>query len=148
MKSKYLFLGVVVALLLTAFAPGKTNSLVNDVLEETNLFRKSKALKALAINEELNEIAQKHSENMASGRVSFGHAGFEKRNTLAVESISSISSFAENVAFGATSGKDVVAMWKNSSGHRRNMLGKFTYIGIGIAKDKQGRIYYTQIFAG
>lgn len=84
---------------------------------------------------------------MARRRVAFGHTGFAKRNALAKNKIHSIRSFAENVAYGATSGKEVVTMWKNSSGHRRNMLGNYKYIGIGIAKDSHGRIYYTQVFA-
>ena len=85
---------------------------------------------------------------MARKRVAFGHSGFAKRNALAKKKIHSIHSFAENVAYGATSGREVVTMWKNSSGHRRNMLGNYKYIGIGIAKDSHGRIYYTQVFAG
>jgi uncharacterized protein YkwD len=42
----------------------------------------------------------------------------------------------------------VVGLWKNSPGHRRNMLGNFKYIGIGIARDRQGRIFYTEVFGG
>jgi uncharacterized protein YkwD len=122
-------------------------SIVQDVLSETNQFRKSKRLPALAMRKELNNIAQKHSADMAAKRVGFGHGGFEKRNALAKKQIRPMSSFAENVAYGATSGKGVVTMWKNSTGHRRNMLGNFKYIGIGVAKDSRGRIFYTQVFA-
>jgi uncharacterized protein YkwD len=53
---------------------------------------------------------------------------------------------AENVAYGATTAKEVVSMWKGSSGHRKNMLGNYKYIGIGTARDKRGAIYYTEIF--
>jgi uncharacterized protein YkwD len=123
-------------------------NLVDDVLSQTNKFRKSKGLSALVIREELNAIAQKHSADMARGRVGFGHGGFAKRDAMARKKMNSIHSFAENVAYGPTSGKQVVTMWKNSSGHRRNMLGRYKYIGIGIAKDRQGRIFYTQVFAG
>ena len=97
---------------------------------------------------DLNAIAQKHSEDMARGRVGFGHGGFNQRSAMANKAIKHIHSFAENVAYGATTGKQVVTLWKNSPGHRRNMLGHYKYIGIGIAKDRQGRIYYTQVFAG
>lgn len=133
---------------LTSFAPNHYSSLVQDVLSQTNKFRKSRGLSALVINAELNAIAQKHSVNMATGKTGFGHNGFSKRNKEAKKRIPSISSFAENVAYGATSGKEVVTDWKNSPPHRRNMLGRYKYIGIGIAKDRRGRIYYTQIFAG
>ena len=138
----FLFIG------LSSFSPVGTDGLVDDVLAETNLFRKSNGLPELQLNEELNAIAQQHSNNMAKGRVAFGHDGFEKRNKMAVKSMKEISVFAENVLFGPTTGKDAVNMWKSSEGHRKNMLGSFRYVGIGIAKDKQGRIYYTEIFAG
>ena len=133
----------------SSFAPNNSNaSLLQDVYSLTNQFRKSKGMPALIIRRDLNDIAQKHSSDMARGRVGFEHGGFAKRNSQAKRKIKSINSFAENVAYGATTGKQVVTMWKNSSGHRKNMLGRYKYIGIGIAKDRQGRIFYTQIFAG
>ena len=131
-----------------AFTPSPAINLAEDVLVHTNQFRQSKGLPGLIMRKELNEIAQSHSADMAAGRVGFGHAGFSTRNSKSKKSISTLNSFAENVAYGAASGSAVVSMWKNSSGHRRNMLGRYKYIGIGTAKDRQGRIYYTQVFAG
>ncbi len=131
---------------LTAFAPASDTNLVEDVLSQTNKFRRSKGLPVLIIRKELNEIAQKHSSDMARGRVGFGHSGFDKRYSQARKKIKFLNHFAENVAYGATSGKHVVTMWRNSAGHRRNMLGHFKYIGIGTAKDRRGRIFYTQVF--
>lgn len=134
---------------LVSFAPTEnTTNIVQDVLSQTNQFRKSKGLSGLIMRDELNSIAQKHSADMASGRVGFGHGGFNKRNAQVTKEMNPITSFAENVAYGASTGKAVVDMWKNSTGHRRNMLGRYKYVGIGIAKDKKGRIFYTQIFAG
>lgn len=133
---------------LISFSPLTDANLVDDVLSQTNKFRRSKGLPALIIREELNAIAQKHSADMARGRVGFGHGGFSKRNNQAKKVIRPLTKFAENVAYGATSAKEVVTGWKNSPGHRRNMLGAYKYIGIGIAKDRRGRIFYTQVFAG
>lgn len=142
------FICVTIFISLNSFSPASDSKLIDDVLSQTNKFRRSKGLSALIIREELNTIAQKHSADMARGRVGFGHGGFAKRNALAKKKIKPLYSFAENVAYGATSGKQVVTMWKNSSGHRRNMLGHYKYIGIGIAKDRRGRIFYTQVFGG
>lgn len=100
------------------------------------------------MRQELNSIAEKHSEDMAKGKVAFGHTGFEKRSAKANKEIKGMHRFAENVAYGASTAKEVVTLWKNSPGHRRNMLGPYKYIGIGIAKDRKGRIYYTQVFGG
>lgn len=150
MKRTFLFTVLACLVIFTSlisFSPVSDIHLVNDVLSQTNKFRRSKGLPVLVINEDLNAIAQKHSANMAKGRVRFGHGGFSQREAQAKRKISPLHSFAENVAYGPTTGKQVVAMWKNSSGHRRNMLGQYRYIGIGIAKDRRGRIYYTQVFA-
>ena len=150
MKKTFLLTTVLGLLLFTtqsSFSPVDAPDLVKDVLHYTNKFRKSNRLAELKINAELNAIAQKHSENMAKGRVRFGHDGFDQRMKKARKAIGGMHTFAENVAYGARSGKEVVSMWKNSAGHRQNMLGNYRYIGIGTAKDKRGKIYYTEVFA-
>jgi uncharacterized protein YkwD len=140
--------GFFLFLSLVSFSPAANSSLVNDVLTQTNDFRKSQGLSPLIMNPELNKIAQQHSEDMASGRVAFGHDGFGDRQTKASEDIQGMHAFAENVAYGVNTAKEVVTLWENSPGHRRNMLGNYKYIGIGIAKDSKGQFYYTEIFVG
>lgn len=141
------FLGLVLLTTQSSFSPTDTGDLVKDVLHYTNKLRKSKRLAELKINTELNAIAQKHSENMAKGRVGFGHDGFDKRMKQARKAINGVNTFAENVAYGARTGKDAVSMWEHSAGHRKNMLGNYKYVGIGAAKDRRGVIYYTEVFA-
>jgi uncharacterized protein YkwD len=149
MKSRPLLFAVVLLLSLTLLSFSASNThVVKDVLKQTNQFRRSKGLNQLVMLDQLNAIARKHSEDMARGRVAFGHGGFYQREALEKKKIKGVSTFGENVAYGPTSGKQVVLMWQKSPGHRHNLLGPFKYIGIGIAKDKQGRIYYTQVFAG
>ena len=123
------------------------DGLTEDILRYTNQFRKSKGLPALEIRDDLNAIARKHSEDMASGRRSFGHGGYSQRVLKVQKIIKSFSGeMAENVLFGASNGKDAVSIWKNSSGHKKNMLGNYKYTGIGTARNRRGVIYYTQIF--
>jgi len=149
MRPRALFCTVVLLLSFTLFSfTTSNNNVVADVLKQTNQFRRSKGLNPLAMLDQLNSIAKKHSEDMARGVVPFGHDGFYQREAVEKKKIKGVSTFGENVAYGPTSGKQVVLMWESSAGHRHNLLGPFKYIGIGIAKDKQGRIYYTQIFAG
>ena len=125
-----------------------TSSFSKNIVKETNQFRQSKGLPALIPTNEFNGIAQKHSSDMARKRVAFGHAGFKERSQKAKKLLNGrMSGFAENVAYGAKTSTEVVKGWENSPGHRRNMLGAYKYIGIGIAADKNGRLYYTQIFA-
>lgn len=151
MKSTFLFVTLtclITSASLCSFVAHGDTGIVEDVFTQTNQFRKSKGLNGLVMLQQLNAIAQQHSVDMAKGKVAFGHGGFAKRNAMASQQIRQLHSFAENVAYGATSGSQVVSLWKNSSGHRRNMLGHFKYIGIGIARDRQGRIFYTEVFSG
>ena len=133
---------------LISFSEVQPAGLSQDVLNETNQFRRSNGLSELIMKEELNALAQKHSEDMARGRVSFGHSGFSKRTAQAKKKMDLAGYFAENVAYGPTTASGVVTMWKNSPDHRKNMLGPYEYMGIGIAKDRRGRLYYTVLYAG
>ncbi|MFM6200937.1 MAG: CAP domain-containing protein, partial [Dolichospermum sp.] len=36
--------------------------------------------------------------------------------------------------------------WLNSSGHLANIRGNYNQTGIGVARNNQGKIYFTQIF--
>jgi len=121
------------------------NQLANDVLKYTNDYRRSKRLKELVMKDDLNSLARKHSEDMAKGRLSVGHSGYDQR-AAKVKKIYNTWMVAENVAYGARDAKEVFSLWKKSSGHRKNMLGNYKYIGIGTAKSKRGVIYYTEIF--
>jgi len=150
MKRNFLsatIIGILLLVSLNSFLPGDNTGLVTDVLKQTNQFRKSEGFSVLIMKEELNQIAQKHSKDMAAGRIAFGHDGFGDRQAKAAKEIKGMHTFAENVAYGANTAQEVVTLWKNSPGHRRNMLGNFQYIGIGTAKNSKGQIYYTEIFA-
>ncbi|MBC7867847.1 MAG: CAP domain-containing protein, partial [Gloeobacteraceae cyanobacterium ES-bin-316] len=140
---RFLFTSLVLGLYfsLASFLPG--SELEAAVVKETNEYRISMGLQPLEIKKELSLLAQEHSENMAGGRSKFGHGGIEKRNERAKQQINSLTNFGENVAYGAETAAEVVGNWKNSTGHRRNLLGSYKYIGVGIAKNKKGQIFYT-----
>ncbi|MEO6683597.1 MAG: CAP domain-containing protein [Ginsengibacter sp.] len=123
-------------------------AIIKDILKETNQLRKSNGKKELVLNEQLNQIAGEHSADMAAGRVAFSHDGYNERVEKAKKGLNHVKGFfAENVAFGQKTAYHLVKDWKNSPGHLTNMLGNYTYIGIGVATDKNGRLYYTQLFA-
>src|SRR5699024_2830723 len=50
---------------------------------------------------------------------------------------------AENIARGAQTPHAVFRAWMNSSGHRANILGDFSHIGVGYVEDGK---YWTQMF--
>jgi uncharacterized protein YkwD len=122
-------------------------SMADDILKYVNDYRRRKRLPALAMNSVITAEAQKHSENMAAHRTAFGHNGFKNRMKRILPQINGNGSLAENVAYGSTSAKQVVERWLKSPVHRENIEGPYNLTGIGIATDRSGDLYFTQIFA-
>lgn len=130
--------------------PRRDSSSVGGNLEEqilyyTNKFRQSKGLTPLEMNATINQQAEQHSRDMASGRTGFGHEGFEERVDVVTKKVGRVAAAAENVAYGTLDAEAVVNGWIKSPGHRKNMLGNYNLIGIGAAK--KGKItFFTQVF--
>lgn len=120
--------------------------MADDILKLINDYRRKKGLGALSMNATMNAEALKHSENMAARRTSFSHNGFQGRIKRISSSLNGVSNAAENVAMGSTSAKQVVEEWLSSPMHKRNIEGPYSLTGIGVAADKRGVLYYTQIF--
>jgi uncharacterized protein YkwD len=47
---------------------------------------------------------------------------------------------------GSTTAREVVDNWLKSPMHKKNIEGAFNLTGIGVAADKKGTLYFTQIF--
>ena len=141
----FLLSTIIVGLLIFLASFSHAGNLDKEVLKYANEFRRTRKLPALEMRDDLNSIARKHSEDMARGRKSFGHGGFEKRS-VQIRKDYPQSMIAENVAYGSPDARDVITQWKNSSGHRKNLLGDYKYTGIGTARDRKGTLYYTQLF--
>ncbi len=120
----------------------------NNILFYVNDYRSRKGLPALQMNGDISSQAEKHSIDMATKKVGFGHDGFEDRVKIISKKIGNIHSSAENVAYGNLSPKEVVDIWLKSPGHRKNIEGNYTLTGIGIATGKDNIIFFTQIFTG
>jgi uncharacterized protein YkwD len=121
--------------------------MISEILEYVNDDRKMQGLSPLKLSDVESSIAAKHSRDMASGKVPFGHSGLNARAKAIRKALGEIMSVGENVASGPMSAREVVDGWLKSPGHKRNIEGDFTLTGIGIASDKQGNIYFTQIFS-
>lgn len=123
---------------------------VNSTIEEeiftlVNEYRFERGLRLLVLEENASLLALQHSQNMADGSVDFGHDGFEERADTLFEETGA-NGAGENVAWGQRSADEVMESWINSEGHRENIEGDFTHIGIGVANDAEGVPFYTQIF--
>lgn len=145
-KFKSLAILLVPILLLTSFVKAHTASLEKEILRYTNDFRQSKGKSKLVMEDLINVQAEKHAINMAKGKTPFGHQGFQDRVKAIKSRTGFISAAAENVAYGDMTAKEVVQGWINSPTHRKNLLGNYTHIGIGVARNKNGTLYFTQLF--
>lgn len=130
-----------------ALVARQDSSLENQILQYVNEYRHSKNLSPLQMNTAITAQAAKHSADMATGKSSFGHDGFDNRVSLINKQLASSRKFAENVAYGHLGAKEVVNIWLNSAGHRHNIEGPYTLTGIGTARKEDGTVFFTQIFA-
>jgi uncharacterized protein YkwD len=118
------------------------NSSINLLLKLHNKERESKNIEKLTLDKNLCDYAQKHAENMVI-KNSLYHS---KMRDLMKESKGSI--VGENIAWGQKTEQEVVNSWMWSPMHRRNILSKsYTRVGFGIAKTKDGSIYWCVVFS-
>lgn len=131
----------------TTFTNDTLSRTEDDILKIVNNYRNKKGLPALQMNADMSLQAEKHSAAMAARKVAFGHDGFENRVKVIITKIGNVHASAENVAFGELTPSQVVDIWLKSPGHRKNIEGKYSLTGIGIATGMNHIIYFTQIFA-
>jgi uncharacterized protein YkwD len=117
-----------------------------EILKYINEHRTGMGLPALVMNDIITRESEAHSLEMASGKVPFGHDGFDGRTERIRAKIPYVYGWAENVAFGANTAREVVDLWLHSPGHKKNIEGKYNLTGIGVAKAADGAMYFTQIF--
>ncbi|MEG4217619.1 CAP domain-containing protein [Microcoleus sp. Pol14C6] len=130
----------------TNVASSAITDLEKAVNQQINQYRASKKLPPLSIDPRITQIARIHSEDMAKGKVSFSHDGFEARAKAITIPYKSV---AENLAYNfgyRDPVRNAVEGWIKSDGHRKNMEGQFNVTGIGIAKNAKGEYYFTQLF--
>ncbi|MEG4351127.1 CAP domain-containing protein [Microcoleus sp. LAD1_D3] len=130
----------------TNVASSAITDLEKAVNQQINQYRASKKLPPLSIDPRISQVARIHSEDMAKGKVSFSHDGFEGRAKAITVPYQSV---AENLAynFGYNDPvRNAVEGWIKSDGHRKNMEGQFNVTGIGVAKNAKGEYYFTQLF--
>lgn len=125
-------------------APPAGGSQRDQVVQYVNWARQEHGCGPLQVDSRLNASAQGHSEDM-SNRDYFSHTTpegvtFDQR----IRNAGYPSPGAENIAYGARSAEQVMEMWMESEGHRRNILNcDLNAIGVGLDTDGW---YWTQNF--
>ncbi len=114
------------------------------ILQLVNEHRSGIGKDILKTNTLAENLAEEHNMFMISqGDIS--HDNFDHRaNRLFDEE--DAKNVGENVAFKQRSAEQVMMAWLNSSGHRKNIEGDFSHIGISVSKNDSGTYYFTQLF--
>ena len=139
-------LGLILSSTLTFSATDIDAQNVQLILHDINAYRHTRGLPALQLRQDLSAEAKKHSLDMASHRVPFGHDGFQTRFKHMYATTKHPNGAAENVAYNYKDGHIVVKNWLTSPHHRANIQGHYNYTGIGLARDSHGKLYFTQLF--
>ncbi|MFD2468167.1 CAP domain-containing protein [Amycolatopsis silviterrae] len=124
--------------------PRSSPTLVGQVLSLVNDERDKAGCDPVAEEPHLDKAAQGHSDDM-SERDYFSHDTPEGESFAdRITDAGYPKPGAENIAKGATSADQVMRMWMNSSGHRKNILNcSLKKLGVGVATDGW---YWTQDF--
>jgi uncharacterized protein YkwD len=118
------------------------NSVEPTVVDRINEVRRNHGLRVLKVSDLLTHAAQRHATNMG-WKAYFKHDFKKDGNWYGFsrwirwywpDSGYSYWSAGENLAWGAPrlSASKTVSMWMDSPGHRANILGKWSRIGVGI----------------
>ncbi len=107
-------------------------------LSKINASRSAAGLAPVSVHSDLVPDARAHSaEMMAAGEI---------YHTSSLGAVASgWEALAENVGAGP-SVDSLHAAFMNSAGHRRNILGDYNYVGIGVSQSDSGQLWVTVIF--
>lgn len=143
---KALALLMILSLLSSFFAVAASAGTDGYAAEELRLINAERAkynLSPLSTTAALNNAARERAIEIAA---SFSHTRPNGASCFTVLDEHGIGGAArgENIAAGYVSPSDVMEGWMKSIGHRRNILGSYNKIGIGIY-EHDGTIYWVQL---
>lgn len=129
-------------------------TVARELVDEVNRARRANGVARLRRDPRLDRAALEHAQELATRRT-LDHTSTDparRTMTMRIEAAGGTwSSAAENLAnmSGPASGvaARTVQGWLGSAGHRRNMLGgAYTDTGVGVALDRRGIWYITQLY--
>ncbi len=117
------------------------------IIDLTNSVREKNNLNRLDFSSKAKISSIKHSEDMRNENY-FDHVNKNNESPfdrMKKEKIK-YSLAGENIAAGQVSAIYAHEAWMNSLGHRKNILGDYENIGVGVSFGGHYKIYYTQNF--
>lgn len=119
-----------------------------EMLNLVNIQRKKANISPLILDEKLNKLAKiKVDLVIKEGKLNHYAGGYNSLGEFLKNYGISYLAIGENLATKTKNPEDTMNLWMNSKGHRANILNKnFKNIGISNGIDKEGNIYWVQIF--
>lgn len=117
------------------------------IIDLVNSVRDRYDLKRMQYSEKAKMSSVKHSEDMKEKNY-FDHTNKENESPFDRMKKENISYrlAGENIAAGQINAIYAHEAWMNSLGHRKNILGEYDNIGVGVSFGGHYKIYYTQNF--
>jgi len=110
-----------------------------------NDYRQSLGLNKLEVINHISYKSEGHNVYMID-KQAISHDYFQERATNLIQLLGA-EKVAENVAYNYNTPESAFAAWKNSPGHRANIEGDYTHLGISVTIDSEtGKKYYTNMF--
>jgi uncharacterized protein YkwD len=125
--------------------PEPGDDLRAELLKLHNIARARNGLPALVRDARLDKAAQKYAVVMAERMLLSHTIGGTFTERLRKEGYR-YSSAGENIAAGQQTPTAAVNAWMNSPGHRQNLLGSYSHVGLGVAADARGVQYWCADF--
>ena len=116
-----------------------------ELMQQVNEYRKGIGVRPLKQHVYVSNIAERHSRDMASQKVPYGHEGYKQRTDKIFDQLKPVYSFGENIAVVRSSVKEAIDEWVNTPKQKKVLEGDFNYSGIGIIKAGDSFLV-TQIF--
>lgn len=138
---------IALSILLTALivpvfaAPASAGAGEGSFVSLINSSRAANGLPSLATMGSLTSHGRKHSAEMAASGGIY-HSSKSELRSLA----SGWESYGENVGRGPNDPSALHSAFMSSSGHRNNILGDYTHVGVGTLVTDDGILYVTVVF--
>jgi uncharacterized protein YkwD len=126
----------------TAYNYNETESklvvLIND-------YRASLGLNTLEVINHISYKSEEHNYYMIDNNV-FNHDYFQQRSDNLIRVLGA-ERVSENIAYNYQTAESAFAAWLSSPGHKANIEGDYTHLGISVTINPEtGRKYYTNMF--